>query len=273
MTDLFDGHAITHQNLSDWRRTGYQDWLMHQQRIQWFRQLGEHETEINQHDQSTDTFEAMSNYFIFELGQAITSLREIKNSHERLNRLETLTREFSRLQNAFNWSRRVGLEFAKFNPPETTDPSEASDHSPLETETHDVSGERARPGRGETRPRVSPLRLATSQGSTPLDPPEQEKPETCQPAPRTPETADERASVLDCGSPLPLSDVNSTTPQLANAQNFTASSTLIQPLRPPHHHSSTLNILIFNCAPTPRPSKPHISPVPIRGRRFVCIEG
>ena len=267
MTDLFDGHAITHQNLSDWRRTGYQDWLMHQQRIEWFRQLGEHETEINQHDQSTDTFEAMSNYFIFELGQAITSLREIKNSHERLNRLETLTREFSRLQNAFNWSRRVGLEFAKFNPPETTDPSEVSDHSPLEIETHDVSGERARPGRGETRPRVSPLRLATSQDLNLVDPPEQEKPETCQPAPRTPEPTDERASVLDCGSPLPLSGVNSTTPTLANSQPPKE----IQPIPAP---APTTPPLLNSQPPLPpRPSKPHISPVPIRGRRFVCVEG
>ncbi len=28
MTELFNGNSITHQNLSDWRRTGYQDWLM-----------------------------------------------------------------------------------------------------------------------------------------------------------------------------------------------------------------------------------------------------
>ncbi len=63
--------------------------------------------------------------------------------------MQTLAREFARLQNAYNRSRRVALEWDKFTgPEETTDPSGVPDHSPVDIDTHDVSGERARPGRG-----------------------------------------------------------------------------------------------------------------------------
>ena len=52
----------------------------------------------------------MSNYFLFELGQGVRALQTIKNPFERMERMQHLSREFARLQNAFNWSRRVQLE-------------------------------------------------------------------------------------------------------------------------------------------------------------------
>src|SRR6185437_4540245 len=189
LAELFNSKPITHQNLSEWRRAGYEDWLMHQQRIAWFENLGDEESDLLKHDHSTDTFEAMSNYYIFELGQAITSLRTIKNPSERLDRLETLTREFARLQNSFNWSRRVQLEFSKFNGPNT----------PAEPETP------------ELQPQLSVASVPASHPFPVGDDVRSLKPS---PAPTSCEEAqEEHPSVLDCANPLPLSEENSSTPQ------------------------------------------------------------
>ncbi|HWC60089.1 MAG TPA: hypothetical protein VHC44_10390 [Verrucomicrobiae bacterium] len=278
MAELFDGKSITHQNLSDWRRTGYQDWLLQQQRLQWFQTLTEQEKEINQHDNSTDTFEAMSNYFIFELGQAITTLREIKNSTDRLNRLETLTREFARLQNAFNWSRRVQLEFAKHNDSDTGVPPV----SPELPETNEPVLETEEMPAPETAPHLGApaSRRQSAAGILPAE--KHLDPSALPDAPRNSEAQDQRASVPDCGSPLPLSDVNSTAQrseaEAASTPNLVNSSTpkplnsqtpsnfgpipAPAPATPPLLNSQTLNL--FN-------SSTHYWPT--RGRRFICIEG
>jgi len=115
MAELFNGKPITHQNLSEWRRAGYQDWLFHQQRIDWFHRLTEEEADIQKNDKCNDTFEAMSNYFLFELGQGVRALQTMKDPFERMERMQHLCREFARMQNAFNWSRRVQLEWDKAN--------------------------------------------------------------------------------------------------------------------------------------------------------------
>src|SRR5882724_75651 len=144
LAELFNGNAITHQNLSEWRRAGYRDWLQQQQRIDWFDHFCENETELAKHENCGDTFEAMSRIFIVEIGQSITALRNLKNPQERSVCLQNLAREFSRLQNAFNFSRRTQLAFDKHNGPsaaepeppiedidEPTEESEAHEHAPL----------------------------------------------------------------------------------------------------------------------------------------------
>lgn len=115
LAEFFAAKPVTQQNLSEWRHSGYQDWLLHQQRLEWFSRLTEQEKEIAQHDRCSDTFETMGNIFIYEIGQALTTLQKIKNPHDHWARLQNLTREFARLQNAYNWSRRVQLEWDRTN--------------------------------------------------------------------------------------------------------------------------------------------------------------
>jgi hypothetical protein len=114
MAELFGAKPITHQNLSEWRQGGYRDWLFMQQRLDWFDRLTEQETEMNNHNQTGDAHEVMGNIFLFEISQALTALQSIKNPEKHWARLQILTREFARLQNAFNWSRRVELEWSKY---------------------------------------------------------------------------------------------------------------------------------------------------------------
>ncbi len=277
MTEHFDGHAITHQNPSPNLATapatrtgsctnnasnGFGNWKNTKLRSIY-------------HDQSTDTFEAMSNYFIFELGQAITSLvlREIsKTRTKRTNRLETLTCELSPPQNAFNWSRRVGFS----NSPNSTSwkrsPQARSNQTipPSKLKPTTLPGSAPAPGRRRRALASHCCGLATSQDSNPLELREPEKtrtqnhnPKPAKPVPRTPEAVDERASVLDCGSPLPLSE-STVRP---NDNNFIEihPNPAPAPTTPPPLNSQPIL--------PPRPSKPHISPVPIRGLPpFACTE-
>jgi len=115
LTEQFESKPIRAQNLSEWKKGGYMDWLQQQQRLEWFDHFCENETELARHDQCNDTFEAMSRIFIVEIGQSIAALRTIKNSQERSLSLQNLVREFSRLQNAFNFSRKTQLDFDKHN--------------------------------------------------------------------------------------------------------------------------------------------------------------
>ena len=115
MAEFFGGSSITHQNLSEWRRGGYQDWLQQQHRKEWFDRFTENETELKQHDKCGDTYEAMSRIFIVETGQAVDALQNVESPQERAMCLQNLMREFTRLQNAYNYSRRVQLDFDKYN--------------------------------------------------------------------------------------------------------------------------------------------------------------
>jgi len=296
LAENFDGHAITHQNLSEWRRSGYQDWLFHQDRLQWFSRLHEEDAELSVHDSCPDTYEAMSRYFLFEIGQAMRDAQKIKNPDARWERMERLTEKFARLQNAYNLSRRVAFEYDKYNGPEPEEPEESEPESPEHPDGSDNAqekGDRARPGRSETRPRVS-LRgsessnglvpstasevrreahqTATEAAALPESQPDQTERQDAgapQNAPRTSTVEDQPASPAiagDCASPLPLSDINSSTPKLINSLP-PPSFAPIPPLAPTTTPSAP------NIPLSPRPFKPHTSPPPIRGRRFVCVEG
>jgi hypothetical protein len=309
LADLFAGNPITHQNLSEWRATGYQDWLMQQERKHWFRNLNEQNTELDKHDQCCDTYEAMSRFFLYALGQSLEAAQKIKNPDTRCARIETLTDKFSRLQNAYNWSRRVQLEFDKYN--NTFEPDQPDEPETIDCTVED--GEHARPGRSEPRPRGSHLGSDSPNDSAPsginpptpvpqtflpagsrafpvpcsdpapLGPPASRRPEpitepvaaapvtapkstepkreragALQAAPRSSEIEDRCASLALAETPF---DSNSSTPKLINSQTP-------EPFVPiPTPSLTTQNPAI----PTWKNHKVHS--IPIRGRRFTCIEG
>ncbi|HWD93344.1 MAG TPA: hypothetical protein VG938_13460 [Verrucomicrobiae bacterium] len=246
LAELFEAKPVTHQNLSEWRHSGYQDWLRVQQRLEWYDSLTEQEAALKK-SECADGYEAMGSIFLFEIGQALAELQSIKKPERRWARLESLTREFARLQNAFNWSRRVHLERSKYQDkspqpiPEFAEEDEAEeyfedkDQNDAETSESDLA---ALNNESENAQVPSESLMDTSPSSTPELLNSQTRPTPGAPASRRP-VARENASIQTSFQPIPTS---APTPQ---------------PL-------STLN---------PQPPRPHISPVPIRGRRFVCIEG
>jgi hypothetical protein len=311
LAEIFHGNAITHQNLSEWRATGYQDWLFHQDRLQWFSRLEEEDTETSQHDGCTDTYEAMSRFFIFEVGQAMEAARKIKNPQTRWARVEPIMEKFTRLQNSYNWSRRVGLEYDKCN--EIPSPGQPSE--PVEIESNDALAEEGGASVVTSRSEINneiievreapaPLGPPASRWQVEATPPEPEKletknpePETFENAPRNSETADEPASPAiagDCGSPQPPSEPQSPNSDLPtpaatrpDSQLSTINSQLplkCQPLptpaRTPHIPSPNSDLRTsISQPPLPKPSQPptwknhKVYSLPIRPRRFRCVEG
>jgi hypothetical protein len=283
LTELFDGKAITHQNLSEWRRSGYQDWLMHQQRLEWFDRLTQQEKELEAHDQCGDTFETLSRFFVFEIAQSFTAMLTIKNPHDRSVQLQNLTHQFVRLQNAYNWSRRVQLEFDKLqyesgNDEPTPADIAASDASFIARKNLELA---------PLGPPASPRPVEISQSETISPSPAQPAcrtvsvsetvpPNLGAPASRRPVDAPESGTIPlapVAPAPRPLEPGNSLelevlppapTPEPKTQQTIECQT--IPTYSPPTHTLPTINHQVIK-------PRPHVSPPPIRGRRFVCVEG
>ena len=253
--DIFAGKAVTHQNLSEWRRGGYQDWLLHQQRLEWFDRLSENEIEINQHDQCGDAYETTASFFLFEIGQAIATLQTIKNPNDRCDRLQNLCREFARLQNSYNWSRRVQLDWDKRNDQfETDDQPQPNPQFAAADENENDDG--------DDNDIAEP---SDTESETPENFPAQDEPQNSPPLKLEP-GIEPRVKT----QPEPFHETAESHPPvetefLENSPAFQAipahSPTTPPYTRPANHHPVAPN------------RKPHISPVPIRGRRWECIEG
>jgi hypothetical protein len=264
LADLFAGNAVTHQNLSEWRRGGYQDWLLHQQRLEWFDRLSENEIEINQHDQCGDAYETTANFFLFEIGQAVASLPRIKNPDERCARLQNLNREFARLQNSYNWSRRVQLDWDKWNDQFETDdgpqpepPTQNPGADDYDDDDDNSSNDHAAAEQTDTTPE-------SSENIPHLDEPENPVPHELEhePEPELPPDAKTQPGPFPENPPSHPPYETHPREHLDAFQPIPARSPATPPfIHPANHHPVA-----------PRP-KPHLSPTPIRGRRWECIEG
>lgn len=111
---LFDAKPINKQNLSDWRQGGYQDWLRHQERRERFQQISENGEDLAQLE-GYDLLEDFSRLLIAELGDVLAELQTITDRKQRWQKLQELSRELTRLQNGYNYSRWVDLAWTKLN--------------------------------------------------------------------------------------------------------------------------------------------------------------
>jgi hypothetical protein len=270
LAELFVGKRITHQNLSEWRSGGYQDWLQHQQRLEWFDRLSEQEKELKAHDRCFDTYETMGRLFMIEFGQTFAAMQNIKNPNERWDRFQNITHAFARLQNAYNLSRRIQLEFDTFeikyetNQPTETEPEdedepevETEDDDPIEAEQENVA--QTFPSAGSRDFPVPCPEIRDPQTAVTENQPEEtavitpEAPTLVPPEPRESE------------SPLPVDPPE----------------TIAEPKQPPPFQPIPTYSAPHPCQgiyhqpipPQPVRKQPRYSPAPIRGRRFICVEG
>jgi hypothetical protein len=100
LADLFGGRAIREQNLSEWRKRGYVNWLHSrdaflelQQRMEAIRTLGgtggKNDVDVNHY---------LGKILVIELADAIERLQQIKDPAKRWQLLRKLSLEFSRLR-------------------------------------------------------------------------------------------------------------------------------------------------------------------------------
>jgi len=294
MAKYFAGNTITHQNLSEWRRTGYQDWLLQQQRLDWFGNLTEQDQEIIHYNRCPDSFEAMGSFFLFELGQAMTAMQHIRNPDARWTRLQNLTREFARLQNAYNWSRRVMLEWDKFNSPRNS--GNRKDFPRPTPQNSAPRNHHDQPAAPATKPEPPPAPAAQLPTREPVLPMNVGQASCLSPYSSDPITGSTRESI----------QANHLTPRAATedahqnsavpAASGSASSTEADPpvSAPPNSHPDNALQAIPTPSTTTPPPPPYNPPLPqihhqpppppapkpyrpfsnpIRGRRFTAIEG
>jgi len=94
MAEQFAGKPISENNLSEWRRGGYQDWLHEQQDQEWTIQFVKKSMRMEPATRLRYIESLIAGLFMKELD----ALRHIECDDAHLRRFERLTREFIRIQ-------------------------------------------------------------------------------------------------------------------------------------------------------------------------------
>ena len=94
----FNDRPITEQNLSEWKQGGYQDWLKHQESLEWMRTVSEEAEELNEQAGLVPVSDRVSSMVGLLLGQMIRSYLKdgLPAKSEQRRELLELMREFSR---------------------------------------------------------------------------------------------------------------------------------------------------------------------------------
>jgi hypothetical protein len=116
LAEKFDHQPINKQNLSEWRRGGYEEWLRFQERQLRIQRITEEGLcSMRQENRcDDDLFEHAGRIALAEVMADMDSLHELTRE-DRFKRLRALTADLSRLQNAYNRSRWSALAWTKWN--------------------------------------------------------------------------------------------------------------------------------------------------------------
>jgi hypothetical protein len=243
LTEQFAGQPIRPQNLSQWRNGGYLDWLRHQQLREQTRWTTEQSEDLHS-DTDANTISIAENVALImsaELALHVQALLGIKNPKQRFRQFCLLSRELSRMRRDDQRACRTILrreQWQATRPPAQPETVEEPETQTLELETL------AQPETQNPNPEtlVQPETLNSKPETAP-------QPETIDP----PETIDQPEADTR-HSPLDTYDVpNAPWPSTINYQPSTTPTPVI-PQNPTKSHYNKL-------------------PLPIRGRRFVCVEG
>ena len=257
ITEQFAGLPIRPQNLSEWRKGGYLDWLRHQLLREQTRWTAEQSADLESDtgDRTMSIAEDIAMIMSAELALQVQALGEIKNPKERFRQFQHLTRELSRLrrddQRAIRTHHR--RDQWRYDHPQRPAPpapkpepvgDEVSSPKPYIPSIEDLKRLRIAAYFRQIGTPHTPEAPAIPVPPSPLAP----QPSTPDPKPEPESTPDESAEQAPYNPPLPppsstLHPLSSNSPQPS------------APIRPNPHRNYY----------DPRP--------PIRGRRFHCIEG
>jgi hypothetical protein len=116
LAEHFGGRLITHQNISDWRRTGYADWQFSREGRQHWWEIIEAARELSQArnpGDGTDATSQLGTILLVEVGQALNQMRAVKDPKERWKLLRMLSGALSRLRNDDTREKRIRLRQAR----------------------------------------------------------------------------------------------------------------------------------------------------------------
>src|SRR6185503_11596129 len=123
ITEQFDGLPIRPQNLSEWRKGGYIDWIRHQLLREQTRWTAEQAAELglSTTGASISIAEDIATVMSAELAIHVHALGEIKNPKQRFNQFRHLSRELSRLRQ--DDQRVIRNQFRRKQPQSAPEPT------------------------------------------------------------------------------------------------------------------------------------------------------
>jgi hypothetical protein len=113
LADLFTGRPITEDNLSEWRRGGFQDWLLQEERRVRIEQLAGQYQNLGPEAGAKRLDALLRHRLALELMEELERLSAMTDRNERWKRLQTITRGLCRLQRTRLRASEVALLQAK----------------------------------------------------------------------------------------------------------------------------------------------------------------
>jgi hypothetical protein len=109
LADEFDGKPITKQNLSEWRRGGYEEWVRKEEPRLQVQRLMEKAGDLEKEAGGMAIADRLGTVLAAELAVAAEQLDEIKDPKERWARLKDITRELYRLRREDHHARKLRM--------------------------------------------------------------------------------------------------------------------------------------------------------------------
>ena len=111
----FDGRPITEQNLSEWKQGGYQEWLRHQENLEWARNAVEEAEELAGDEDPMPLSDRMGPLAALALGKIIRAAgtEELNTPAGRKELLEAI-RELTALRGSDHRATRLEMELRRW---------------------------------------------------------------------------------------------------------------------------------------------------------------
>jgi hypothetical protein len=255
LAEQFASQAVRAQNLSQWRNGGYQDWLRHQHLREQTRWTTEQSKDLSS-DTDSNSISIAENVALVmsaELAIHVQALGAITDPKARFRQFHLLSRELSRMRRDDQrvWRNLFHREQWRATHP----PAAAQPDSEPET-----SGTDSQPETENPEP-DSPPQLASAKPAE-LESVSEAEAETSAPQPETQNPKLETIEELETPPPI----ISRPDSEAISSNSFDM---------PNAHYPS---IISYQLPPSPLPPNPTQSPykklpLPIRGRRFTCVEG
>jgi len=111
----FAAQPILQQNLSEWRRGGYVDWLRHQEAQANTRWMVERSDDVQLKESGEYLCERLARVLTAELVQHTNDLAAVKSPSERWKQLREIALELSRLRYGTQYARTMDLAWQRWN--------------------------------------------------------------------------------------------------------------------------------------------------------------